>query len=48
MGFNSGFKGLKLQARGFMEVWNGHPISLHRFIKSDRIAVRVIANGDNT
>jgi hypothetical protein len=30
-----------------MEVWNGHPILLHGFIKSNRIAVRFIANGDN-
>jgi len=30
-----------------MEVWNGHPILLHRFIKSNGIAVRFIANGDN-
>jgi len=38
---------LKLQARGFMEVWNGHATLLHRFIKANRIAVRSIANGDN-
>jgi hypothetical protein len=31
-----------------MEVWNGHLILLHRFIKSSRIAVRFIANGHNT
>jgi hypothetical protein len=30
-----------------MEVWNGHPILLHRFIKSNRITVRFIANGGN-
>lgn len=30
-----------------MEVWNGHPTLLHRFIKANRIAVRFIANGDN-
>jgi len=30
-----------------VEVWNGHPILLHRFIKSKTIAVRFIASGDN-
>jgi hypothetical protein len=30
-----------------MEVWNGHPILLHRFIKSNRIAARLTANGEN-
>ena len=31
-----------------MEVWNGHLILLHRFIKRNRIVVRFIANGYNT
>ena len=31
-----------------MEVWNGHLILLHRFIKRNRIALRFIANGHNT
>jgi hypothetical protein len=30
-----------------MEVWNGHPVLLHIFIKSNRNAVRFVANGDN-